>query len=129
MNGHSSVPAPLVAATLLLAFSLLGCTIKEVRDDCPSQLILDLSEAYSKCDQTLLLSLEGGSDFTFADTLDIYTGPKEYRILVPRTTMTIYSCSPHSLPSNSHGGIRLKDGTSCPHSGSIPTPSKSLENT
>lgn len=89
MNGRTAIPALAAAASIILC-SLLGCSVKEDRDGCPSVLRLLLGSARTLGDslgvQEMYLALDA-ADFRYGG--DIPQEAEEYRIAVPREAFDV----------------------------------------
>lgn len=89
MNGRFSFPALFVAAAIMQC-SLLGCSIREDRDGCPSVLKLNLAEAWDMAENhgidEMMLFVDDG---TSVSSRLVKCGESEVRIIVPRGNIDI----------------------------------------
>ncbi|MGN0196199.1 MAG: hypothetical protein ACI4AE_07075 [Candidatus Cryptobacteroides sp.] len=89
MNGRTAIPALAATASIILC-SLLGCSVKEDRDGCPSVLRLLLGSARTLGDslgvQRMYLALDA-ADFRYRG--NIPQDAEEYRIAVPREAFDV----------------------------------------
>lgn len=86
-GGQSSIPVFLASAAIIMC-SLLGCSVKEVRDNCPSVLVLDMRQVWEG-EQRLedLVVCVRGDSFDYSATVGY--GQEECRIVVPREMLEV----------------------------------------
>ncbi len=96
---------PVFTCILGLVF-LPGCSIREDRDSCPCQLVLDFGGLPA---ETLLLTEAGGD--VRRDTLPAGTG--SWRVAVPRGDVRLLAVSPPAA-FRSGEGLRIPEGEACP---------------
>lgn len=115
-NGQSSVSVLFAAAAIIMC-SLLGCTVKEDRDNCPSILILDMRRAWDAAGRSGfgdLVVCVRGDDFDYSET--VAPGAEECRITVPREMLVVdvYGVEGMSARKYVSGGFHAEPGEEFP---------------
>lgn len=111
---------PVLLATLLLNFSLSGCSVKEDRDSCPCLLVLNMEGIEKREGEELLISISSENGFLYKDTLLLSRLPDKYSLEVPRGNLLLACFSPLGSVSDEtgqkfHGNlISIKEGEDCP---------------
>lgn len=108
MNGRFSFPALFVAAAIMQC-SLLGCSIREDRDGCPSVLKLNLAEAWDMAENhgidEMMLFVDDG---TSVSSRAVKSSESEVRIIVPRGDIDIDVYGIEGVPAGSFHAEKLR---------------------
>lgn len=104
----------LILSLLPWLICLWGCSVKEDRDVCPCDLVLDLSEMdvdrYEKL-RVFVADASGPVYQYYSDFTDFWP---EYGLLVPRSELTVNVCSGEGECFDDHKGVLIPYGEDCP---------------
>ena len=104
----------LIFSLLTSIMCLWGCSVKEDRDACPCDLILDLSEMDMDCyeDLRVFITDEFGPVYkSYSDFTDFWP---EYGFSVPRSVLTVNVCSGEGGCFDDLKGVLIPYGEECP---------------
>ena len=104
----------LIFSLLTSIMCLWGCSVKEDRDACPCDLILDLSEMDIDCyeDLRVFITDESGPVYkSYSDFTDFWP---EYGFSVPRSVLTVNVCSGEGGCFDDLKGVLIPYGEDCP---------------
>ncbi len=93
---------------LLSALFISSCSVKEIRDSCPSLLFLDFSEDDRRAPSPAALMITDGNQVVWEDTVDLVAAAEYgYSVYVPRTVV-------HMRLWSGDGGLAEGNGLSIP---------------
>ena len=100
-------------AIALLLFSV-GCSVKELRDDCPCRLILDFSETDTLSVRELVVHAEDRAGTSYDCNLAAAEFMPEYHMEVSRSSLLLNVCSGDAGLYEPGRGLVIPYGSACP---------------
>ncbi len=110
---NENVICRLTLLVLMMLF-LVGCSVKEQRDDCPCRLVLDFSQTDVSSIEELRVSLAEESGQVYEKCADLEDFIPEYVISAPREELSLMVCSDDRGWFDAGEGIVIPEGQDCP---------------
>lgn len=110
---NENVICRLTLLVLMMLF-LVGCSVKEQRDDCPCRLVLDFSQTDVSSIEELRVSLAEESGQVYEKCADLEDFIPEYVISAPREELSLMVCSDDRGFFDDSRGMVIPYGRDCP---------------
>lgn len=98
----------------LMMLFLVGCSVKEQRDECPCRLVLDFAQTDISSVEELRVSLADDSGLVYEKCTDVEDFFPEYVISAPREELSLMVCSDDRDCFEASRGLVIPQGKDCP---------------